>query len=60
MKSKAQVVKESKSLTKVKKAKQPWTKESASDFVKKNTIKGLRYWSASDYLMKVHNINTEV
>jgi hypothetical protein len=45
--------------TKAKKEKVAWTKESALDFIKKNNTKGLRFWSAADYLKKVHGIETK-
>jgi hypothetical protein len=39
---------------KVKKTKVAWTKESALAFVTKASTKGLKYWGAVDYLVKVH------
>jgi len=46
--------------SRVKKEKKPWTKESAQEFIKKNQTKGLRYWSAADYLKKAHGIDITI
>ena len=61
-KGQAPVVVPSKNSLKQKKARAPWTLDTAQAFVKKSTksgSKGLRYWSAVDYLKKVHNIVVE-
>ena len=52
MKGKTPVVKQV--VSKAKKEKVAWTKESALTFVTKASTKGLKYWGAVDYLVKVH------
>ena len=44
-------------VVKASKKKEAWTPESARAFIAKAPTKGLKYWSAIDYLKKVEGLN---
>lgn len=43
-------------VSKPKKEKRVWTLDTAKSFISRSKIQGLTYWSAVDYLKKVHSI----
>lgn len=51
------VVKQVEKVAKVSKKKEAWTAETARAFIAKASTKGLKYWSAIDFLKKTEGLN---